>query len=193
MERRYYDIHTHLPRPEVCSPRAVGIHPWDAVADAPLPDLSTAEIIGETGLDALCRAPLDVQEQLFRRHLAEAERLHKPVVLHVVRSFERVMNILRDYRIEGVVFHGFIGSVQQAARCYERGYYLSFGARSLRASRTRDAIALCPSERLFVESDDLREPTIETLCNAVAELRGCNVESLLQSIEQNYNRLIYRR
>ena len=190
---RYYDIHTHNPRPEVCSPEAVGIHPWDAAEDMPLPDFTTADIVGETGIDTLCGVPLDTQERLFRRHLAEAERLSKPVVLHVVRSFERVMSILDNYKVRGVVFHSFVGSMQQAARCAERSYHLSFGVRSLGSSRTREVIARYPAELLFAETDDRTLPSIESIYDEVAQLRGCSIESLARDIEYNYNKLIYSK
>jgi len=170
-----------------------GIHPWDAERGVTLPDFAMCDIVGETGLDYACDVDRARQMELFRAHLRAAERLGKPVVLHVVRSFEDVMRTLGDYpTLRGILFHGFIGSVEQAARCFERGYYLSFGARSLRSSRTRAVIIATPANRLFVETDDSLSPTIEELYTAVAELRNASVEELGRQIEQNYEKLILR-
>lgn len=190
---QFIDIHTHNPRPDVLSPTMVGAHPWDAERGVALPELSAADIIGETGLDFVCDVSREAQEQLFRQHLEAAERLNKPVVLHVVRSFERVMSILNGYTLAGVIFHGFIGSPHQAQRCIERGYYLSFGARSIRSPRTREMIATLPHHWLFIETDDALSPSIEELYVAIAELRKEDVEELKKQLLENYNRLIIKR
>lgn len=188
---KYLDIHTHNPISEVTSPRMAGIHPWDAASDIALPDFTACDIIGETGLDYACKVDRAQQMELFKRHLAEAERLNKPVVLHVVKAFEDVMRVLRDYpMLHGVLFHGFIGSVEQAQRCFERGYFLSFGAHSLRSRRTREVIAATPPNLLFVETDDSTEPTIEELYSEVAKIRKMSVEELARQIEENYEKLI---
>ena len=85
---RVVDIHTHNPRPEVLSPTMAGIHPWDAERGFVLPDLSSIDIIGETGLDYVCRVAKEAQQRLLEWHLTEAERLQKPVVIHCVKAFE---------------------------------------------------------------------------------------------------------
>lgn len=190
---QFIDIHTHNPRPDILSPMTAGTHPWDAGKGLTLPDLTTAQIIGETGLDFACSVSREAQERLFRQHLEVAERLNKPVVLHVVRSFEEVMSILKGYNLAGVLFHGFVGSLHQARRCVERGYYLSFGARSLRSPRTREVIAALPLRSLFIETDDAPSPTIEELYSAIAELRNSSTEQLKEQIEQNYKHLIINR
>lgn len=193
MTPRYIDIHTHHPHPEVCSPTMAGIHPWDAERRLPLPDFTAADIIGETGLDYACDTSRERQELLFAEHLDAAEQLAKPVVLHVVRSFERVMQMLDRYTLRGVLFHGFVGSVEQAERCAKHGYYLSFGASSLRSPRTRMVIATYPVELLFCETDDCTTPDIEQIYAEVAALRNTTVEELLKHLTTNYNRLILNK
>jgi TatD DNase family protein len=187
------DIHTHHPRPEVLSPRMAGIHPWDATEEFELPDFTSCDIIGETGLDYVSQVDKRVQERLFRAHLEAAERLHKPVVLHVVKAFEPTIKILGEYSLKGVVFHGFVGSEQQATEALRRGYYLSFGERSLRSEKIQSAIALTPIERLFAETDDNPELDIATIIDAIAELKHLAAEELKKELEKNYKRLIIER
>lgn len=189
MEQPYYDIHTHHPHYGVISPRMAGIHPWDAAKGLSLPDFTACDIIGETGLDYACGVSREAQERVFREHLLEAERLSKPIVLHVVKAFEETMRIVGDFKIEGVVFHGFIGSKQQAARAIERGYYLSYGQRSLRSPRTCEAIEVVPLDRLFVETDDDPNLAIATLYEEVARLKRITPAELLRRISNNYKRL----
>ena len=192
VKTEYIDIHTHNPRADVLSPTMAGIHPWRAEDDAKLPDFSCCDIVGETGLDYVCEVDRELQKRLFREHLDGAARANKPVVLHVVKAIEDVLNILKDYMtIRGVLFHGFIGSWQQAQRCIERGYYLSFGPRSLRSPKTREVIAKMPLDQLFCETDAEQDKgDIEQVYSEVAQLRGVSVDDLMESIEKNYNRLI---
>ena len=187
------DIHTHHPRPDVVSPRMAGIHPWDAERGSDLPDFAHCDIIGETGLDYACEVDRLAQERLFRAHLEAAERLQKPVVLHTVRAFEPTIKILAEYDIAGVVFHGFIGSQQQAAEALRRGYYLSFGSRSLRSSKTRQAIIATPLDRLFCETDDDPSLDIASVYAEVAAIKGVTLAELERYIYENYKRLFRLR
>lgn len=187
------DIHTHHPRPDVVSPRMAGIHPWDAERGSDLPDFAHCDIIGETGLDYARKVDRLAQERLFRAHLEAVERLQKPVVLHTVRAFEPTIKILAEYNIAGVVFHGFIGSQQQAAEALRRGYYLSFGIRSLCSSKTRQAIAATPLDRLFCETDDDPSLDIAKVYAEVAEIKGVTLAELERYIYENYKRLFRLR
>jgi TatD DNase family protein len=136
---------------------------------------------------------MEAQRRLFNLHLAEAERLQKPVVLHVVKSFEEVMNILAKYNIESVVFHGFIGSTEQAMRAVNMGYYLSFGERSLRSPKSCRALEQIPIDRLFCETDDNPDICISEIYKKVANLRNIEIEELARQLVENYKRVIYKR
>ena len=187
------DIHTHNPKAGVLSPTMAGIHPWDAEQKLPMPDFSACDIVGETGLDYSANASKEAQQELFLKHLDIAEKLEKPVVLHVVKSFEDVMLALKKHRLQGVVFHCFIGSKEQAERATSHGYYLSFGNRSLRSPRTREVIAMIKIENLFCETDDRTDISIEKIYEEVAALRGISQEELSSEIEKNYIRLFDRK
>ena len=193
MTAPYIDIHTHHPRVEYPSPTMAGIHPWDADKGLHMPDLTSCDLIGETGLDFACDVDRAAQEAIFRRHLSEAERGGKPVVIHMVKAFEETMHILREYKLQGVVIHGFIGSKEQASRCFEKGYFLSFGHRSLRSPRTREVIASAPISQIFCETDDSCDILIEDIYHKVAEIRNDTLDELRQEIEKNYIKLINRR
>lgn len=187
---KYIDIHTHNPREDVLSPTMAGIHPWEAEIDYELPCLTECDIIGETGLDYACEVDRYRQKELFLKHLAKAQQLGKPVVLHVVRALNDTLSILSEFKdLKGVVFHGFIGSKEQAAECIKRGYYLSFGERSLRSPKTREVIAKMPQNLLFCETDDNTSVAIEEIYRSVAEIRGTTPEELLRTIEDNYKNL----
>lgn len=186
------NIHTHRPT-NALTIRTVGLHPWHA--DQKLPseaDYKTADAIGEIGLDKACKMDFKQQQAAFIEQLDLAERLHKPILIHCVRAFEEVMQSLRHRTLRAVIFHGFIGSPEQAARAIERGYYLSFGTRSSRSPKTIEALRLTPPERLFVETDD--DPTpIEEVYAVIASLREVSVEELQRTTHENYLRLFQKQ
>ena len=190
---KYIDIHTHNTREDVLSPTMAGIHPWQTEIGYELPDLTGCDIIGETGLDYACEVDRDRQKELFIKHLERAIELGKPVVLHTVRALEDTLKILSDFKaIEGVVFHGFIGSKEQAMECLKRGYYLSFGERSLHSPKSIEALRITPLSQLFCETDDNTTVAIEEIYSRVAQIKQIGVEELKRDIEKNYKKLFHR-
>ncbi|MBE6189504.1 MAG: TatD family deoxyribonuclease [Rikenellaceae bacterium] len=183
------DIHTHRPT-EAVTIRAVGVHPWYA-AECSLPSaevIEAADAVGEIGLDKACGVDFEMQRALFVKQLELAERFEMPVVLHCVRAFEEVMTVLERYTLRAVLFHGFIGSREQAERAVKKGYYLSYGARTERSRKTVEALRATPLERLFVETDE-SPVALEELYQTIALLRGIGSEELKQATANNYTRI----
>ena len=186
---RYIDIHTHNFTAQCTELRAVGIHPWDAEkVNVGELDFHSAQAIGEIGLDFACQVDRERQEAIFREQLAVAEAMQLPVVLHCVRAFNPTLAILKDYNLKGVIFHGFIGSKEQAAEAIKRGYYLSFGDGVMRSPKTAEALRCTPRENLFFETD-VSDKKIEEIYLMAAQLRGESVEELIDCIINNYNSL----
>ncbi|HJI18462.1 MAG: TatD family hydrolase [Alistipes sp.] len=191
MNDPYVNIHTHRPTGRGIELRAEGIHPWQAEATAPgnLPALTAAaQAVGEIGLDYARATDRGAQLRLLREQLDLAERTGLPVVLHCVRAFEPLMKELQGRRLKAVIFHGFIGSPQQAARALAAGYCLSFGERTFRSPRTTEVLRTLPADRLFLETDD-SDVAIETVYARAAEVRGTTVGELRRVIAENYRRL----
>lgn len=183
------DIHTHNPHTTAQTIETVGIHPWQALEgdiSAVEQQVHNVDAIGEIGLDYACDTPRALQESVFRAQLAIAERLQKPVVLHSVRAFEDTMRIVGNFRLTAVIFHGFIGSKEQAQRAINEGYYLSFGDRTFRSRKTIEALLSTPLSHLFVETDESATP-IEDIYEKIASLRSITVDELTVATEKNYN------
>lgn len=153
---------------------AAGIHPHEAdsadgerldalagmLRGAGLAEDVRARIVavGETGLDFHYDfAPRDVQERIFELHLALAEQLDLPVVIHARESEERVCEILAAHpRLRGrVVFHCFSGDVALAQRVLDLGCLCSFtGVVTFKkAADIQAAARFVPADRLMVETD----------------------------------------
>lgn len=185
---RYIDIHTHHPTNLHRELKAEGCHPWNAESTKAIFISPAAEAVGEIGLDFACSVDRAKQEEVFREQLAIAQKRGVAVVLHCVKAFEQIMKILDSYSLRAVIFHGFIGSPQQAQKAIEKGYYLSFGERCVKSPKTIEALRITPLDRIFVETDESPTP-IEQIYTTIASLKGVTEEELIDAIENNYNRI----
>lgn len=168
------DCHTHIPRPgavvnidptevsempekdETGIMYSVGIHPWNATLATPhslelldrMARSPQTAAIGETGLDLLY-PDIEGQTLIFRRHIELSEELHKPLVLHVVKAFDRILAIKKQTQPrQPWIVHGFRGNERLARQLLDSGFYLSYGERF-----NPKAVEITPSERLLAETD----------------------------------------
>ena len=187
----YVNIHTHRPTGSGIELRTAGVHPWDAATQdaATLGQrLGGAQAVGETGLDFVRGADRAAQLSALRTQLRLARERGLPVVLHCVRAFEPVMLELAAREPRAVIFHGFIGSPEQARRALEKGYYLSFGVRTFSSPKTLEALRETPPGQLFLETDD-SDTGIEEVYAHAAAVRDTTVEALKRATTENYERI----
>lgn len=197
MDYPYIDIHTHNLESSALTTTAVGIHPWDAEEhDLSNPDerreleplIASSQIVGEIGLDFAAEVDREAQRELFVAQLKLAKKHKKVVMLHSVRAFDATMQTLSTFPLVGVIFHGFIGSMQQMNAAVERGYYISFGERTFASPKTLKALRECPLDRLFIETDT-SSTSIEDLYESVAKYRIESVDELKRATYESYQRL----
>ena len=173
---RLVTISTHVRRHETYRALAeaheavfftVGTHPHNAGAE---PDIGVDEIvglsghprcvaIGEAGLDYFYdHSPRDVQQRVFRTHIAAARTSGLPLVIHARDADQDMIAILRDEMRTGrynAVLHCFSSGAELARVGVELGFYVSFsGILTFRKSEEiRRIAAAVPRERLLVETD----------------------------------------
>ena len=180
MNPAYVNIHTHRPTGRGIELRTAGIHPWEAGRIGPDEwDRLAAE---------LDRGTRQAQIELFRAQLTLACERRLPVVLHCVRAFAETMRLLREQEPRAVIFHGFIGSPEQARQAWEKGYCLSFGERTFASPRTIGAIQNTPLSQLFLETDESETP-IETIYARAAALLRVTTGELQRATTGNYERI----
>lgn len=193
----YVNIHTHRPTGCGIELRVAGIHPWEADLRAAEqlakaleadPDGGSVQAIGEIGLDFACHVDRALQLEVLRQQLALARRKGLPVVLHCVRAFEPLMRELAACEPRAVIFHGFIGSPEQARQALARGYCLSFGERAFTSPKTLRTLREMPLGQLFLETDDA-EVTIEVIYARAAAAMELPVGRLQEAIRENYERI----
>lgn len=187
----YVNIHTHRPTGSGIELRTEGVHPWNADKQevATLGErFGNAQAVGETGLDFVRGPARETQFEALRTQLRLACERGLPVVLHCVKAFEPLMRELAECEPRAVIFHGFIGSPEQARQALARGYCLSFGERTFASPKTLAALRETPLSQLFLETDDSPVPIAEIYARA-AEAKGIPVEELQRATLDNYKRI----
>jgi TatD DNase family protein len=166
---------------------SIGIHPCFA-AHANLEELkewSTHKhvvAIGECGLDKLCATDFLLQQQLFEQQIVLANSLQKPLLIHCVKAWDEVLNILQACKVP-VIFHGFNKSKELALQLTAKGYYLSFG-KALQHERIKQVMAFLPPTQLLLETDTA-EISINTIYKWAAEAMQIDLNALSLQIEKN--------
>jgi TatD DNase family protein len=110
--------------------------------------------VGETGLDSVRRfATPREQRRLLDAHLALADELELPVVIHNREADEETAAALEAFA-GTVILHCF-SSPGMVALAADRGYYVSFAGNATypTAASLREAAAAVPVERILVETD----------------------------------------
>ena len=178
---------------------STGVHPWRAETDSLADDLSRMEsaawsskcvALGEMGLDRLKGPGLDIQARIFEAQLELASRLGLPVIIHCVRAVDELLCIRKRYAAMGWIAHGFRGKPSTAMRLADNGIGVSFGVHILNPKElnTRSSLRQIPDDMLFLETDESVSPVREVY-EAAAEIKGCSVEDLRQTVQANAERL----
>jgi TatD DNase family protein len=174
----------------------VGLHPHEADAGvesiADLLDTPGIVAVGEAGLDYYYdHAPRSAQRDAFAAQIQLAHGHGLPLVIHTRDAWADTFDILGA---EGVptrtIFHCFTGGPDEIRRCLDLDAFVSFsGIVTFKsAADVQAAAALCPLERLLVETDSPylapvphrgatnRPAWVPHVGRFIAELRGMTTE-----------------
>lgn len=192
----------------------VGIHPHDAKeinSDVikKLFELSRhpkVVAIGEIGLDYYYKnSPKEVQREAFVLQLNLARELGLPVVIHSREAFEDTISILKEHNISKGVMHCFSGSVSQAKKAIDLGFFISIsGVVTFKNAKIIKEVAkFVPDDYLMIETDapylspepmrgKRNEPAfLIYTAKALAELRGITFEDVDRITTLNAKRLFH--
>jgi TatD DNase family protein len=211
---------------------SAGIHPQEAAAADAEALRRLAELVarprcvavGEIGLDYyhVENPEPAVQRQAFVAQMQIAAQARKPIVIHCRTSelaapaakekfgradaWEDVLALVADHWAShgiGGIMHCFSGTVEQARRSLELGFYISLAGNVTypAAAAIRESAKAAPADRILVETDapflapiphrgQRNEPALMAHTAAlVAELRGLNAEELAEQTTANFRRL----
>lgn len=176
---------------------SVGLHPWFASIEDLETDYSRlvktikeadVKLIGECGLDKLRGENIENQLVILRKQLLLAADLHMPVILHCVRSFDELIALQKEMKLEvPLIIHGFNKKEELGRQLLDKGFYLSFGRAVLNAD-SGAARVLKQSEVFFLETDDA-DCSIQEIYEAAANLKNCTVETLKALTFANWKKI----
>ncbi|MBV8776354.1 MAG: TatD family hydrolase [Alphaproteobacteria bacterium] len=143
---------------------SVGAHPHEAADHADLLAARLVELtadprvvgIGETGLDFhYDLSPRDVQQRVFRAHIAASKATGLPLIVHTREADAETAAILAAEAPPPGVLHCFTGGRALAERALDLGFYISTsGIVTFRnADELRAIVRDIPLDRLLVETD----------------------------------------
>ena len=175
---------------------SIGIHPWHIVEDRIDEDLEIIEsklkdkkclAIGECGLDKRIEIPMTLQQMVFEKQLALAEKYKKPVVIHCVAAFQEVIAIKKKMAISvPMIIHGFSKNKETADQLIANGFYISFGKYLLRNPELELVFKSIPKERLFLETDTIEEG-IAAVYELAAKYKNIELEEMKAIVNANFD------
>lgn len=191
---------------------AIGLHPTDV--DEPFDAGQYKELakskkvvaIGEIGLDYF-RPPFDKEKQksIFIQQLDLAKELNLPVILHCRMAHQDVIDILKsqipnpNYQLRGVI-HCFTGTLEQAKKYIELGFYLGLNGIIFKFN-IDEVIKHVGLEHLLLETDcpyltppmapeKRNEPIFMTYTiEKIAQLKNVSVQEISQKTTENAKKL----
>ncbi|MCD7899651.1 MAG: TatD family hydrolase [Bacteroides sp.] len=173
---------------------SIGFHPWYISAQkqqnwellmeaANLPQVLA---IGEAGLDKLTETDLTIQETVFRKQIEISEELHKPLIIHAVRTFNEIVQWKKKIKpAVPWIIHGFRGKKEMAKELIDHGFYLSFGEKY-----QDESLLSVPVEKIFLETDESKR-AITTLYTEAARILSCPINELIDKVQQNIAYLFF--
>ncbi len=192
---------------------ALGLHPLflknhsaSAVSllEAQLDSSRDVVAIGEIGLD-FYHDHSDQKQQLdlFQQQVDLAEQFKLPLLLHVRKAHQQVLNLVRHYPYGGIV-HAFSGSLEQARQYFGYGFLIGVGGVVTRknALKLRRTVEHLPLESLVLETDAPDLPPvwargernspeqIPAIAQVVADLRNQPLEEVAVRTTANVMRCL---
>jgi TatD DNase family protein len=191
---------------------SVGAHPHEAADHAALSPEELLALashpkvvgIGESGLDFhYDLSPRDLQEHVFRAHIAASRAGGLPLIIHAREADRDIARIFVEERPPPGVLHCFSSSRGLAETALDLGFYISIsGIVTFRnAEELRAIVRDMPLDRLLVETDapylapvpyrgKRNEPAfVAATAMAVAKLKGIEPEHLATATRENFFRL----
>jgi TatD DNase family protein len=140
-----------------------GLHPWYIKEGAPgwLENLGSLLLrfpagVGEIGLDGGQNAVGALkQESAFVSQLQLAKKLGRPASVHCVKSWGRMLELIKLVQPASFMFHSYGGPAEMVPELAALGAYFSFSGALLdpKRDKLRRALLAVPADRLLFETE----------------------------------------
>lgn len=142
--------------------------------------------IGEIGLDKLVQININKQIEEFKKQLIYSEKLKLPVIIHCVKCFNELIEIKqKTLPTQPWIIHGF-RKTSLLKKLIDGGFYICIGTAVLYDKKLQNIIQEIPNERLFLETDNDENHTIEEVYLKIASLKEISLLDLKEIIFKNF-------
>ena len=204
------DIHSHHLANDKQSNRlkfvvgvhSLGIHHWELemISDQQelndrfnlLKNFMNSKIlaIGECGIDRKRQSltkKFDWQMNLFSQHLKWAQMTKRPLIVHCVGSSSDILSLLKSHQFDGkILIHDFNDNFEVAKKFLDYDCYFSTGKKLFNDKTTLfKSLSLIPIDRLFFETDDQTEFSINSIYQQASLVLNKSVEFLEDQTMKN--------
>lgn len=174
---------------------SAGIHPWYLDnADEQITILEKYVqhpnfiSIGEIGLDRVKHQNFDEQLKVFENQLKLAEKDVKPVIIHCVKAYSDILYFRKKYPRNNWIIHDFNANDVIVSELIQNNCYLSFGNNFMKeGSKANRLFEFVPLDKIFLETDENANLSIEQVYQYAAEVKSIDIEELRQQIIKNFN------
>lgn len=140
-----------------------------------------------------------LQYEIFEKQLAIAKDASLPVILHVRKAHEEVLQQLKKIGVVGGTAHAFNGSLELAQRYINLGFKLGFGGMVTyeKSTKLRELVKQLPLESIVLETDapdmspsahygERNSPEyLPEIAQVIADLRDMDVEDVMRITTTN--------
>ncbi|MEE9329193.1 MAG: TatD family hydrolase [Parvularculaceae bacterium] len=202
------EVHAHIWH-------TVGAHPHHAKDHGDLTKQTLCDLakhpkavgIGECGLDFYYGySDPEIQEQVFRAHIAAARETGLPLIIHTRDADELMSAVLRDEYQKGAftpLMHCYTSGMALADLALEQGGYVSFSGilTFKKADNVKEIAQSIPLDRLLIETDcpflapmpyrgKRCEPAfVREVCDKLAEIKQVSSDEMAKITTDNFFRL----
>jgi TatD DNase family protein len=142
--------------------------------------------IGEIGLDKLVQININKQITEFKNQLIYSEKLNLPVIIHCVKSFNELIEIKRKLKpTQPWIIHGF-RKTTLLENLLNEDFYISIGTAILFDEKLQAIIKKIPDNRIFLETDNDENHSIQEVYLKIASLKEISLLDLEEIIFNNF-------
>ena len=174
--------------------------------------------VGECGLDYFRNNDenfKEKQKEIFIKHIKLAKEVNKPIIIHYRdarppslrsgvsgRAHDDLLEILRlEAKLPSGVMHFFTGTLEQAKKYIDLGFYISFSGVITFTNNYDEVIKNIPLEKILVETDcpyvapvphrgKRNEPAfVKHTAQKIADIRGISFEDVAEQTTKNAREL----
>lgn len=178
---------------------SLGIHPWK-IKDIDIEESfvllnqliskyqSKLLAIGECGLDKNIDTPLNIQLDIFKRHIALSEQLNIPLIIHCVKAFNEIIELKKEINpTQKWIIHDFRKNENIAHQLTQHGIYLSLSPSIFKVKK--ETLNQYPLQYLLFETDDTSFDVNEVF-SYFASVKNISDNDLEEVINRNIKQVI---